>query len=219
MLLKDNPLQNCNLKFDSADEHGYKFSGHLTVWNSNDKVNDTIRKGALKSAEGKSFPLFVNHKHGDIPVGSFVGKEDDIGFFIEAEINKDHHHGKSVYTALKRGDIKGLSQGFTMEEGDFEEKADGGKDIKNLSLMEGSVVTFPCEEKAQITAVKSDLEQLTDLKDCENYLRDACGFSRSMARAFVSHVKSFDVRDAHLDASEISKSNLAAINQLRDKLK
>lgn len=217
MLLKDNPLQNCQLKFEAAD--GYKFTGYLTVFNSNDKVNDTIRKGAFKNAEGKSFPLFVNHQHKEIPVGSFVGKEDEYGYLIEAEINKDHHLGKSVYTALKRGDIKGLSQGFTINEGDFEEKADGGKDIKNLSLMEGSVVTFPCEEKAQITAVKSDLEQLTDLKDCENYLRDACGFSRSMATAFVSHVKAISARDAQSDGDEISKGILDAINHLKGKLK
>lgn len=218
MHLKNNPILQCNLKFDSADEHGYKFSGYLTAFNSNDNVNDTIRKGAFKDAEGKTFPLFVNHQHKEIPVGSFVGREDDYGFWIEAEINKDHHLGKSVYTALKRGDIKGLSQGFTLEKGDYEEKTDGGKDIKSLFLMEGSVVTFPCEEKAQITAVKYDIERLTELKDCENYLRDACGFSRSMARTFVSHVKSIPLRDAKEGNDEISKGILDAVNQLKDKL-
>jgi hypothetical protein len=215
MYQKDNPINQCNLKFDGEDQDNYKFSGYLTAFDSNDNVNDTIRKGAFIAAEGKSFPLFVNHSHKEIPIGSFSGKEDDFGFFIEAEINKDHHLGKSVYTALKRGDIKGLSQGFTLKKGDFEEKSEGGKDIKNLSLMEGSVVTFPCEEKAQITAVKHDIDQLSELKDCENYLRDACGLSRSMARAFVSHVKAFPVRDAQEDRDEISKSILQAINQLK----
>jgi len=213
---KANPISHCNLKF--AETEQFKFSGYLTVWDSSDKVNDTIRKGAFVAAEGKSYPLFVNHKHGDIPVGSFVGKEDDYGFLIEAEINKDHHHGKSIYTALKRGDIKGLSQGFTMSEGDYTEKSDGGKDISSLTLMEGSVVTFPCEEKAGITAVKSDIEQMNTLKDCENYLRDACGFSRSMATALVSQVKSISVRDAQADRNQINQSALDSINQLRRKL-
>jgi len=116
---------------------------------------------------------------------------------------------------LKRGDIKGLSQGFTMQEGDYTEKAEGGKDITSLTLMEGSIVTFPCEAKAGITAVKSDIEQMTNLKDCENYLRDACGLSRSVATALVSHVKSCAVRDAQSDNDETNQSIIDSINQLK----
>lgn len=215
---KANPFKFCELKFDKSEKDEYKFSGYLTVYGSNDKVNDTIHKGALSEAVGKSYPIFVNHQHYDIPVGSFTGKEDDKGFFIEAEINKDHHLAKSAYTALKRGDIKGLSQGFTMQDGWFEEKAEGGCDIYKLDLMEGSIVTFPCEGKAEITAVKSAIENMNTIKDCESYLRDACGLSRSMAKAFVGQLKSCAARDAQSEESEINKGVLDTINQLRSRL-
>lgn len=208
-----NPLDQCNLKFASSGE--YKFEGYASVFNSVDAVRDTVISGAFSSSEGKKIPMFVNHDHSAMPVGSYMVKEDGRGLYAYGDINKDHASGPSVYTALMRGDVTGLSIGYKVNPNGFERKADGGRILKDLDLKEISVVNFPCEDSARIIAVKSDLETIDNLKDCENYLRDACGFSRSMATAFVSHVKSCAVRDAQPADDEIIKSVLQTINQLK----
>ena len=182
-LLKDNPLDQCQLKFASSEG---VFEGYASVFNSTDAVNDTILPGAFSDSIGKSTAMFINHDHGEIPVGTWKElREDDVGLYAKGEINMDHMLGPSAYTAMKRGDMTGLSIGFSMTDGDFKRKEEGGRVISKASLKEVSIVTFPCEEKAQITAVKS----LEDLKSVERWLRESTGISRSMASALVGQLK------------------------------
>lgn len=185
------PLGKCQLKFASEKEG--IFEGYASVFNSIDKVNDTIAPGAFAQtlASEQVVKMFVNHQQHEIPVGDWQDmREDDYGLKAVGVIDMNHKDGPSIYSALKRGAMDGLSIGFTMSEGDFETKGEGGRLIKNMNLMETSIVSFPCEGRALITAVKSDILGLRSLKDLENFLRDVGGFSASMAKVFVSQVKS-----------------------------
>lgn len=189
----DNPLAKCQLKFVSdSDEKSGEFEGYASVFNSDDLVNDTIAPGAFaKSLESGVNPrMFVNHDHHEVPVGSWVDlKEDDSGLFGRGQINLEHHMGATLLSAMKRGDMDGLSIGFTMEPDDFTRKEDWGRTIHNLSLKEISVVTFPCEESARICGVKADdMLLLGSIRDCEDYLRESVGLSKSVACAIVSHI-------------------------------
>jgi len=189
MLHKANPLDQCNLKF-SGGESEYTITGYLAVWNKHDSVNDLIQKGAMDSANGKTLPLFFNHQHRDVPLGSMKGESDNHGFLIQANINPDHPLAKAIHTGMKRGDINGLSQGFTMQKGWYVQNEKGGRDISRLELKEGSIVTFPCEPSALITSVKQELlDQLQTVKDLEDLLREEGGFSKSMACAILSHAR------------------------------
>lgn len=186
MILKDNPLNQCNLKFDSDGD----FKGYLSVFNSEDQVNDTILPGAfLRSlSSGRSVKMFVNHNHREIPIGTWKNlEEDEYGLKAVGSINLDHINGKSLHSAMKRGDMDGLSIGFEASNDDFEQKSGGGRVYKNLTLREGSVVTFPCEQKAVITGVKFD--ELQTVRDLERAIRDEFGCSKSVACNFVSHAK------------------------------
>jgi hypothetical protein len=187
MQLLANPLSRCNLKF-ASNEKG-EFEGYASVFNSDDAVNDTILPGAFsKSLSSGGAAMFINHDHKQIPVGTWKSlREDEKGLVAVGAINMDHVMGPSAYSAMKRGDMTGLSIGFTMEKGDFERKSGGGRIIKNASLKEVSIVTFPCEEKAQITAVKMD--DLLTIRDLEHMLRDEFGCSKSVATNFLSHAK------------------------------
>lgn len=183
-----NQLENCQLKF-SSDEQGV-FEGYASVFDSVDKVGDTISKGAFSaSLESKRIiKMFVNHAQQDVPVGDWVEmSEDKIGLKATGRIDLNHKDGPTVYSALKRGAMDGLSIGFTMNEGDFEQKAEG-RLINNVNLMETSIVSFPCEGQARISAVKADILELDALQDYERYLRDVGGFSKSMACALVSQI-------------------------------
>jgi uncharacterized protein len=193
MLLKlETPTDRCNLKFASDDQTG-EFEGYASVFGCNDQVNDTILPGAFaKSLSSGRLPaMFVNHDHRAIPVGDWLDmKEDDAGLWGTGRIDLNHRDGPSVYSAMKRGAMTGLSIGFLMNADDFTRKDDGGRNIKNVQLREVSVVTFPCEDNARILGVKADdMAMLKDLRDVEAYLRESCGFSKSVAIALVSHIK------------------------------
>ena len=63
-----NRLENCQLKF-SSDEKG-AFEGYASVFDSVDKVGDTIAKGAFAESldSGRTIKMFVNHAQHDVPV-------------------------------------------------------------------------------------------------------------------------------------------------------
>ena len=189
MFLKvDNPLSQCNLKFDNDSG---EFEGYASVFGGNDAVNDTIEKGAFSQSleKGERISMFVNHNSMDVPVGDWVElSEDDTGLHAKGRIDLNHRDGPTVYSALKRSAMDALSIGFRMNKGDFEEKDDGGRIIKNLELKEISIVNFPADNSARIAVVKSDIDSITSLRDAEQLLRDS-GFSKSMAIAFVSQLK------------------------------
>lgn len=218
----DNPLSTCNLKFSSDDGSG-EFQGYASVFNSDDLVDDTILPGAFDASisGGKRFPLFINHDHSDIPVGDAALKEDDHGLFTEGVIDMVHRDGPSVRSAMKSGRMVGMSIGFTMKADDYELKdADdpfSGRIIKNMDLREVSIVTFPCEPKAQIQAVKAaDFASIEDFRALEAYLRDAVGLSKSAAIALVGRVK-------HLVRSEsapsVDQSRASLISTLNEAFK
>jgi len=64
--------------------------------------------------------------------------------------------------------------------------------IKNVSdLAEVSVVTFPADYAARVNldSVKSALDGIESIKDFEDFLREAGGFSKSLATATASRAK------------------------------
>lgn len=207
MLFKwTNPLEQCHLKF-ASDESGC-FDGYASVFNSNDAVNDTILPGAFEKSiqAGHRVKMFINHQQHEIPVGDWIKMaEDERGLYVQGQIDLNHKDGPTAYSAAKRGALDGLSVGFTMDEGDFEQKSGGGRNIHNMKLMEVSLVNYPCEGQARITAVKADMSGLCSLGDCEDYLRDVGGFSKSMAKVLVSHIVKTSRADAVAGRSEITE--------------
>lgn len=217
-----NQLENCQLKF-SSEESGV-FEGYASVFDSVDQVGDTIAKGAfIESIEsGRRIKGFVNHAQHDIPVIDWLGlAEDSKGLHAKGRIDLNHRDGKTLHSAMKREAMDGLSIGFTMKEGDFEEKGEG-RLIKNMSLMEISVVNFPCEGQARISAVKADVVGLITLRDFENYLREVGGFSKSMATALVSQMQKAVRRDDEAQkqqiAAQIGAEALTILEQLKSRI-
>ena len=217
-----NQLENCQLKFSSDEEGG--FEGYASVFNSVDKVGDTIAPGAFKESieSGRTIKMFVNHAQHEVPVGDWIGlKEDSHGLLAKGKIDLNHKDGPTVYSALKRKAMDGLSIGFTMKDDDFELKGDG-RLIKNMSLMETSIVSFPCEGQARISAVKADVLGLVTLKDFEDYLRDAGGFSKSMATALVSQMQKAVRSDYEHQKQQIAKQvgaeALSILEQMKSRL-
>lgn len=216
MLYKiDNPTDQCELKFSSDEDTG-EFVGYGSVFNRSDNMGDTIVKGAYKKSITKKLPkMFINHNHASIPVGDwFTAKEDDVGLLLEGKIDMNHTDGPSLLSAMKRKAMEGLSIGALKKTLKFERKEDGGRNITYADLKEVSVVTFPMEENALIMSVKSEIEEIESLRECEIFLREA-GFSRSMAKAFISQLRPLYQREVDQEV-ERKQAQRAALDWLHN---
>ena len=201
MMRKNLVLDNVGLKFAKNDTGA--FSGYASVFGGVDSYRDTIMPGAYKSvieriqAGSARMPkMFINHKSYELPVGKWLSmEEDDKGLFMFGELTPGMDEAKTVKAAMQHGTIDGLSIGYGLNRDDVEmvEKEDGVvRVIKNVSeLYEISIVTYPADDAARVdlSSVKSALDQVESIKDFEDFLREAGGFSKSLATATASRAK------------------------------
>lgn len=197
-------------------EYGY-FEGYGSIFGNKDLGNDVIEKGAfinsLKKRKAKNVKLLYQHKS-DMPIGVFESiKEDDKGLYVKGKLALKTQAGAEAYELLKMGALDGLSIGFRVKpESVSYDKRANKRIIKEVDLMEISLVTFPMNPKATISSVKG--EDIS-VREWEKGLRDAFQLSRSEAKvAAVAVTKSFSQRDADDNAELVD-----AINKLTLTLK
>lgn len=192
MLHKTLALADCEVKVagDSAT-----FSGYASVFGGVDSYGDTILKGAYDytlKKHGKP-KMFVNHDAWALPVGKWlVAKEDDKGLFVEGEFTPGMNAAEEARAALKHGTVDGLSIGYWLKAGDYEELDDGKRLITRVShLAEVSIVTWPADGAARVdlASVKSAVDTIETIRDFERFLRDAGGLSKGLTEALVSRAK------------------------------
>lgn len=194
-----NSLEHCQLKM-AGDKRGH-FAGYASVFNGDDSYGDTILPGAFKQSldSGRDIKMFFNHDSHDVPPADIlVAKEDTTGLWIEGAMDFNHHLGESIYSAMARKAVDGFSIGFKMTKNDWEPKDPdddqgstywaGNRNIHNVELMEVSIVTWPADDSARISELKSGIAQLATERDFERFLRDVGGFSRSMATDFMGQL-------------------------------
>lgn len=200
------PFVDCELKFDGEKSKTGEFEGYASKFNGVDKYGDTIFPGAYKESLAKTLPkMFFNHDSFSIPVGDWIkAKEDEHGLYVVGKIDMEHKDGPSLYSAMKRGAVDGLSIGYRIPPGGATENDHGGYDLKAIDLKEISPVNFPADVEAKITAVKSEIETINSLKEAELYLRDSGIFSKSAACAFVSRIKALTRSDSDIVDDEIT---------------
>lgn len=135
------------------------FSGYGAVFGNQDHASDIIAPGAFTKtladhkAAGTTPAMFFNHEAYSMPIGKWVELvEDDYGLKA-AGVFLDTDKGRDAYTAVKAGAVTGLSIGFWVTDFTME---NGVRTIHEAKLMEISVVTFPCNEKARVSDVKSE---------------------------------------------------------------
>ena len=201
MMRKNLVLDNVGLKFAKGETGA--FSGYASVFGGVDSYRDTIMPGAYKSvieriqAGSARMPkMFINHKSYELPVGKWLHmEEDEKGLLMSGELTPGMDEAKTVKAAMQHGTIDGLSIGYGLNRDDVEmvEKEDGMvRVIKNVSeLYEISIVTYPADDAARVdlSSVKSALDQIESIKDFEDFLREAGGFSKSLATATASRAK------------------------------
>lgn len=214
MLRKSLSLSDSQIKLD---ESSGIFSGYASVFGGVDSYGDTIVRGAFDytlRTHGKP-KMFFNHAWLSLPIGKYVAvKEDDHGLYVEGQLTKGNPEAEGVHAALKHGTLDGLSIGYYMKKGDYDETEEG-RVIRRVSrLAEVSVVTWPADEAARVDldSVKSeDIEAIETVKDFERFLRDVGGLSNGLAKAIIVRAKQvFSVREVHDSGDAKANENLLA---------
>ena len=175
------------------------FEGYGSIFNNVDSYGEKVAPGAFAESlarhqrEGTK-PLMLWQHDSYEPIGIWENLvEDGKGLKGTGRLVMETARGKETHALLKAGAIRGLSIGYR----ELEAEPDGNNRIlKKLDLMEISVVSFPANRRANVTAVKSErmeefARRLRDgdpmpIKEFEDILREA-GVPKSMAVAIASH--------------------------------
>lgn len=207
-------VEAVEFKFDEARK-GF-FSGYASVFGGVDSYGDTILPGAYKKTlKKRSRPIQMRWNHWGPVIGKWlVLEEDEKGLRVDGELTPGHSVAEDVYASIKHGAVTGMSIGFRPVQ--ITDHGDGRRDLKEIELVEISVVESPADLAAQIGDVKSALDAAESLKEIERLLRDAAGFTRADATALVSRIKALS-RGEREDESKTSDI-LAAINAATLKL-
>ena len=151
-------------------EKGAIITGRPIVYNSRTNIglfDEIIENGALAKTDLTDVRFLVNHDVSKIPLarsrrnnGNSTMKliPDDKGLAIEVELDVENNsEARSLYSAVKRGDISGMSFLFGVPEGgDNWENLNSGHPTRHVrsigSVVEVSAVTFPAYESTEIYA-------------------------------------------------------------------
>lgn len=203
----------------AVDDAGI-FTGYGSVFGNVDSYQEIVAPGAFAESlaawkdAGKLPPVLWQHRSGE-PVGPYLElREDSHGLWAKGQLLVDDVvRAKEARALMKAKAVNGLSIGFVTREDSYD-KVTGICTLKKIDLWEISIVTFPANPAAQISNVKSAVEALETLAEAERYLRDAGGFSKAAALAFIARVKSMSNRS---DSDELGDLK-AALNSLRNNL-
>lgn len=159
------------------EENKYTVEGRPIVYNSITDLfwmNEVIEKGALDEANLDDVRFLVNHDVSKIPLArSRADNEnstmqlsvDENGLKMTVQLDVENNtEARNLYSAIKRGDITGMSFMFTISDEEWEdlETEKPTRRIKKIDeVVEVSAVTFPAYEETEIYARdKSNLEKM-----------------------------------------------------------
>lgn len=179
------------IQIKAAGDDG-SIEGYGSVFGVLDNWDDVIDKGAFSAslAEHKAagtMPAMLWQHDADHPIGIWTEMvEDAKGLRVKGQLALDTVKGQEARALLKMGAINGLSIGFISKQWAYDVETDV-RTLTEVDLWEVSLVTFPANEKARVTNVKSSPDDVHTRKDAEGILRQA-GFSKSDATALVSRI-------------------------------
>lgn len=174
------------LETKALDEDGY-IEGLAAGYGNVDFGGDVMLPGSIsKSIQGKSrIPMLMYHDHRR-PAGVWTDfKETSEGLMVKGRFSMSTRHGKEAHGLVKDGALGALSVGLL----NVKSKSVGrARHITQADLIEVSLVTVPMNERTQILSVKDILDggELPTVRQFEDFLRDAGGFSKSLAAAIAS---------------------------------
>jgi hypothetical protein len=129
-----------------------RFAGYAAIFDRPDRGGDIVRKGAfvesLKRAE--AVPLLWQHRPGAVIGRVEHLSEDRRGLRVIAELGVGEDAARAA-RLLGSGKLDGLSFGYRVREA---AKSGGLRELRELELVEVSLVAEPMQPKARVHAVE-----------------------------------------------------------------
>lgn len=212
-------LVDAEFKFADPEGDVATFTGYGSIFGNIDNGRDMVMAGAFSESIGakgaKGVKLLWQHDQSQ-PIGMFTAIEEDRkGLKATGKLLLTVSKAREAYEMMKAGIVDGLSIGFqTLKESyDIEKGGRGYRKIEKADLWEISLVTFPMNSRATVTAVKN---MPTD-RELEAMLRDEAGLSNRDAKAALSIFKK-TLRDGGETAQAPRDAEAEAISRELDKL-
>lgn len=199
-----------------GDADSGEFEGYGSVFGNEDSYGEIVEKGAFAESLKKHGLPKLLLQHSSWMVGGIYleAREDEKGLYVRGKLNLKVQAAFETYELLKQGALSGLSIGFKTLIHEYNRDTEVVH-IKKVRLYEVSVVTFPANEKATISAVKSAPESI---RDFERFLREA-GYSQEDAKLIASKgYRAFETRREGGDAALALDALQGALDQLRKSL-
>lgn len=212
------------LKIKSMDDETGEFEGYGSTFGGEpDSHGDVIVKGAYSKSlkahatKGTMPKMFWQHDPREV-IGKWLSaEEDETGLLMRGKLNMGVQRGREAHALLKEGDIDGLSIGYSINDYEKDDKA-GVWYLKDLNLLEVSVVSIGANENATVNSVKAQKasheiteklkagDRLTE-REFEFLLKGSLGLSNSQAeRAARVHLKGPGEPAAADDARALMKA-------------
>lgn len=178
---------NFEIRAENDEKHGDHITGRPIVYNSKTDLgwfDEIIEPGALDKANLKDVRFLVNHDTSMIPLARSRNNNenstmqltvDKEGMGIRVNLDTENNsEARNLYSAIKRGDISGMSFMFTIDGEEWEnlESDHPTRHIKSIGqVFEVSAVTFPAYEETEISA--RNKEALDSAKKVLDSTRDS----------------------------------------------
>lgn len=169
--MKNNELQRRSYSFevraDKDDQGGNIITGRPIVY---DKLTDLgwfdeiIERGALDKTNLQDVRFLVNHDTSKIPLARSRKNNknstmqltvDNDGMAIRVTLDTENNaDARSLYSAVQRGDISGMSFMFSIDDEEWEnlESDHPTRHVRKIgTVVEVSAVTFPVYEQTEIS--------------------------------------------------------------------
>lgn len=227
MMQKSSPI----LELKSIDDSG-TFSGYASIFDHTDSHMDRVQKGAFRKSlaehrkKGSVPKLFWQHR-ADEPLGKWTKvEEDDVGLYVEGRLNLSVRRAREAHALLREKDIDGLSIGYWPEDVEESKSQPGVMLVKQVRLVEVSIVSVGSNDRALVSDVKAEMERATDYsvmrmklvagdplteRELERGLREAFSLSNSEAVRAVASLKAL----GEPEKAKQPSAELAALLELR----
>ena len=154
------------VRAEQNDEHGHFLTGRPIVYNQRTDIgwyDEIIEQGALDYTDLKDVRFLVNHNVDMIPLARSRNNNenstmqlipDESGMGIRVDLDTENNSdAKSLYSAVGRGDISGMSFMFSVDKDSWDdvESEHPTRHIRAIKrVLEVSAVTFPAYSQTSI---------------------------------------------------------------------
>lgn len=166
--MKITRAYNFEIRAENNEKNGDHIVGRPIVYNSRTNLgwfDEIIEAGALDKSNLKDVRFLVNHNTNMIPLAR--SRNNNENSTMQMEVDKDgmtirvnldtenNTEARNLYSAIKRGDITGMSFMFTIDDEEWKDLDSDHptRHIRKISqVFEVSAVTFPAYESTEISA-------------------------------------------------------------------